>query len=101
MAKRRSCRRTAEEERQHEQAVKIRKMTDDQICRYIETVKSDAYKNGQEDAKFPIKIARQESKKEKTAKEFLDKLVKDRFPGVGAVTIGKILEAAKTYGYLD
>ena len=36
MAKKRSCRRTAEEDRQHDIAVKIRKMTDKQIADLVE-----------------------------------------------------------------
>ena len=35
MPKKRNCRRTPDELRQHEQAVKIRKMTDQQLCEYI------------------------------------------------------------------
>lgn len=36
MAKKRSCRRTVEEDRIHEKAVKMRKMTDEQLVRYVE-----------------------------------------------------------------
>lgn len=35
MPKKRNCRRTPDELRQHEKAVKIRKMTDRQLCEYI------------------------------------------------------------------
>lgn len=35
MSKKRNCRRTPDELRQHEIAVKIRKMTDRQLCEYI------------------------------------------------------------------
>lgn len=35
MPKKRNCRRTPDELRQHETAVKIRKMTDQQLCVYI------------------------------------------------------------------
>lgn len=35
MPKKRNCRRTPDELRQHEKAVKIRKMTDQQLCEYI------------------------------------------------------------------
>ena len=36
MPKKRNCRRTPDELRQHEIAVKIRKMTDQQLCKYID-----------------------------------------------------------------
>ena len=36
MGKKRNCRRTPNELRQHETAVKIRKMTDQQLCEFID-----------------------------------------------------------------
>lgn len=36
MAKKRSCRRTIDEDKIHEKAVKLRKMTDEQLVRYVE-----------------------------------------------------------------
>lgn len=36
MAKKRSCRRTADEDKIHEKAVKMRKMTDEQLAHYVE-----------------------------------------------------------------
>lgn len=36
MGKKRNCRRTPDELRQHETAVKIRKMTDRQLCEFID-----------------------------------------------------------------
>ena len=36
MAKKRNCRRTPDELRQHETAVKVRKMTDRQLCEFID-----------------------------------------------------------------
>lgn len=36
MAKKRSCRRTADEDKIHEKAVKMRKMTDEQLVHYVE-----------------------------------------------------------------
>lgn len=35
MAKKRSCRRTVNEDKVHEKAVKIRKMTDEQLVQYV------------------------------------------------------------------
>lgn len=36
MPKKRNCRRTPDELRQHETAVKVRKMTDRQLCEFID-----------------------------------------------------------------
>lgn len=36
MTKRRSCRRTVDEDKIHDKAVKLRKMTDEQLVHYIE-----------------------------------------------------------------
>ena len=36
MAKKRSCRRTVDEDKIYEKAVKIRKMTDEQLVHYVE-----------------------------------------------------------------
>lgn len=36
MAKKRSCRRTVDEDKIHEKAVKMRKMTDEQLVHYVE-----------------------------------------------------------------
>lgn len=41
MAKKRNCRRTPDELRQHETAVKVRKMTDQQLCEYINGLSAD------------------------------------------------------------
>ena len=41
MPKKRNCRRTPDELRQHEIAVKIRKMTDQQLCEYIGGLSAD------------------------------------------------------------
>ena len=50
MAKKRSCRRTVDEDRIHEKAVKMRKMTDEQLVHYVEDrvekVRSEGYNEG-------------------------------------------------------
>lgn len=42
MQKKRNCRRTPDELRQHETAVKVRKMTDQQLCEYINGLSTTA-----------------------------------------------------------
>lgn len=97
MAKKRNCRRTEEEEMMHERAVKLRKMTDAQLCRYIEDEKAqgieDAYKRGYEDAAG-------EASNDNSVREFIDKLKCEKIAGIGAVTISKLLRVAEENGYM-
>ncbi len=57
MAKKRSCRRTQEENAIHDKAVKIRKMTDRQLVRYVEerveTARSEGFSRGKAQALKP------------------------------------------------
>ena len=50
MAKKRNCRRTIDEEKIHEKAVKMRKMTDEQLVHYVEDrvakAESEGYNKG-------------------------------------------------------
>ena len=46
MAKKRSCRRTADENIIHEKAVKIRKMTDQQLVDYVKDKEEKAWNEG-------------------------------------------------------
>lgn len=46
MAKKRSCRRTADENRIHDKAVKMRKMTDGQLVRYVKDREKEAWNEG-------------------------------------------------------
>lgn len=46
MAKKRSCRRTADENIIHEKAVKIRKMTDKQLVQYVKDREESAWNKG-------------------------------------------------------
>lgn len=46
MAKKRSCRRTEDENKIHEKAVKMRKMTDEQLVHYVEDRVNKAYAEG-------------------------------------------------------
>ena len=90
MAKKRSCRRTNEENAAHAVAVRIRKMTDMQITEYMEEIRKKAYEEASDHAK-----------KEPTAQDFIDVLKKEKIPGIGAVTISKLLEVAKRYGFIQ
>lgn len=101
MAKR-NCRRTAEERDAHTRAVAIRKMTDEQLCAYVDNEiaetgeaeykrgYSDGYSKGTEDAA---------TKRKNSAMEFILRLQSEKRPGFGAITISRLMEAANEYGY--
>lgn len=90
MAKRRSCRRTAQEDMYHERAVKLRKMTDEQLCTYIDNEIAKAYERGLGDNKT----------EGKSVSEFFATITVAKIPGIGAVTISKLLKVAKENGYI-
>lgn len=68
MAKRRSCRRTADENIIHEKAVKLRKMTDEQLAHYVEDrvekARSEGFARGRAKASEYIPINMDEVMKE-------------------------------------
>jgi len=100
MAKKRSCRRSAEEDRQHDIAVSIRKMTDKQICNHIEMVRKEAYDKGR-DAGY--KAGQEETGEKGNGKDAVNKFLKAiqlaNIKGVGVVTVAKILAYAQENGY--
>ena len=89
----RNCRRTEDEIRIHEKAVKVRKMTDEQLVHYIEDRVEKARSEG-----FNKGKASRENRK--GMKEFLEELQSLKIPGIGAVTVSKIVKVATENGYL-
>jgi hypothetical protein len=73
-----SCRRTDVERDQHARAVRLRKMTDAQICEYLDSLKGQKPKGEVEN--------------------FLKNL---NLPGVGKVTIKKLEREARRLGYVE
>lgn len=96
--KKRSCRRTDQETAIHERAVKLRKMTDLQLCQFIDRERAqcieDAYKKGYEDAEKSI------GQKSCDVSGFIAYIRETKIPGIGAVTINKLLKAAAEHGYI-
>ena len=86
MAKKRNCRRTPEEVSIHEEAVKLRKMTDAQLVEKIRSASAVA-------SKFSTSSA-------KSAAEFLEAFANANIPGVGKITLKKMNTFAKDNGYL-
>lgn len=81
MAKKRNCRRTPDELRQHEIAVKVRKMTDRQLCEYIDGLS----------ASLP------------SVADFLRRLdeLSGTGNGIGRVTVNKLRRIAIKEGFLE
>lgn len=82
MAKKRNCRRSSLEKTQHDTAVKIRKMTDEQICDFIDEISN---------SKSNDDIAR-----------FLDKLeeLKGFGNGISTKTIARLRKIAVENGFI-
>jgi hypothetical protein len=89
MAKKRNCRRTPEEVSIHDEAVKLRKMTDVQLVEKVRSASATA-------SNVP---AVQESST-KSAAEFLEAFANANIPGVGKITLKKMNTFAKDNGYL-
>ena len=80
MPKKRSCRRTEEENRIHEKAVKLRKMTDEQLVKYVEGQAAEADNSGPDISSFVEEL--------------------NSLRGVGAATVSKIKAYAVERGYV-
>lgn len=95
--KKRSCRMTKEERDWHEQAVRIRKMTDQQLVDHIKHIQQDAYAAGYSEAE----VAPTEPQSTgKTLGAFIEDLASGRCKGVKNATVFKIEEFARAEGYI-
>lgn len=96
--KKRSCRRTKAEDAMHDQAVRLRKMTDEQLVGYIRDKETAAYENGRQRASEELSAAAKSVPQEMSASELIQRITNDKIPGIGSVTINKIWKAARRYG---
>lgn len=80
MAKKRSCRRTEEENRIHTEAVRLRKLTDEQLIKHVQEANPAQNGNNQ-------------------VKKFIDEV--STLNGIGTATISKLKDYAITAGYLS
>lgn len=83
MSKTRSCRRTQDEKQVHERAVKIRRMTDDQIVREMDRAEKNGYDKAMKTTKYRTDV-------------MLEKLEDMR--GIGAVTLKRIAQCCEEVG---
>lgn len=94
--KKRNCRMTDEERDLHEQAVRLRKMTDQQLVDHIRHVREEAYAAGYTEAEEQAPASPATGK---TLAEFIDELASGRCKGVKSATAYKIEEFAREAGY--
>ena len=92
--RKRTCRRTEDEVRIHEKAVKMRKMTDEQLVHYVEDRLEKARSEG-------FNSGKKAAGNGKNTKEFLAELQTSKIPGIGIVTINKLLKVATEHGYIQ
>lgn len=85
MGKKRSCRRTTDENRIHDKAVKLRKMTDEQLVHYVEDRVEKARSEG-----FSLGKERKKELPQIGAAEFVEEI--GRIKGIGTATMSKIRE---------
>lgn len=90
----RKCRMTTAELEMHDRAVKLRKMTDEQLCHFVDKGIEDAYKRGYSNGRVINAIAINSSK---SIKHFLENL---NIPGVDPATVDKLRKYAKDGGYI-
>lgn len=85
MGKKRSCRRTMDESVIHDKAVKMRKMTDEQLVHYVEDrvekARSEGFNQGKGQKRAVIQLS---------AVDFVEEI--GRIKGIGTTTMTKIRE---------
>lgn len=107
MAKKRSCRRTEEENILHEKAVKIRKMTDEQINEFMDdAVKKAKFEGFEAGNKRGYTLGYLEKSNETPTavsklQEFLESLSNNKVHGIGKTTIEKLKTYAKEGGFVE
>ena len=97
MAKR-NCRRTANEREVHDRAVKMKRMTDEQLCAYSDTQSAEAGKAEYQKG-YNAGCEYATAHKKNSAMEFITRLQGEKVRGIGAITINKLMEKANEYGY--
>lgn len=73
--------------------VKMRKMTDEQLVHYVEDRVAKADSEG-------FNRGKASARKGTGVKEFIDYIKSAKIPGVGAVTISKLIKVADENGYI-
>ncbi len=91
-----------DENKIHEKAVKLRKMTDQQLVQYVENrvnkALSEGYNKGSKEkekelSKEPVKIL-------KSVAEFITYISQNPIKGVGVATVSKLMRVATENGFM-
>lgn len=90
----RKCRMSKSEMECHERAVKLRKMTDEQLCQFVDKKVDEAYSLGLKNGRANEII----TGSAKSVEHFLDNL---NIPGIGRTTVDKLKNYAKERGYIE
>ena len=100
--KKRNCRLTPAERERHEEAVKLRKMTDEQICAHLDEIRSAGYKAGYSEGKRDRPAAEAEDQ-HRSVKDFLARLtwMAGTGNGIGPGTVAKVKVFAKKEKFVD
>jgi len=97
MGKKRNCRRTQNETAIHDKAVKMRKMTDEQLVHYVEDrvekARSEGFNQGKKAGAGQVKPGGF------APSEFIEGIGK--LPGIGRATMEKIRAYAQEGGYIE
>jgi len=93
----RGFRRTDDLKKVHEKAVKMRKMTDDQLVHYVEDrvnkAASEGYNRGKQEVVTSVPYDN-----DKSVQHFLNEF--RQVPGIGKITYLRLVEYAKKNGYI-
>ena len=94
--KKRSCRRTDEERSVHEQAIRVRKMTDAQLVEHLGHIREEGYAAGYAEAEqtAPTPVPG------KSVAAFIEELATGECSGVKSATLYKLTEFARERGYI-
>lgn len=93
----RSCRRTEDVKKIHDKAVKMRKMTDEQLVHYVEDRIAKAESEGYN------RVKKESGKSESDQGNYTVKYFLEGFrqvPGVGKITYKRLVDYAKENGYI-
>lgn len=90
----RNCRRTEDEKKIHDKAVKMRNMTDEQLVHYVEDREEKARSEGRNEAK-----KEKATVQAKNVGQFLEYISQNPVKGIGCATVSKLMKVAKEHGF--
>lgn len=92
-----NCRMTLDERKQHDEAVRLRKMTDQQLVAHVRHIQDTSYRRGYNAA---MNSMPQQSEGE-SLEAFIKALSDGRCKGIKSAMASKIMDFARTEGYIS